>query len=103
MKLTNEMLLKYCAPRLIEEFGKETYLNKFNLPLTSKGRCPKTRGEPVIWSTLTFGKAAFEYTVQGAGKTPASALKAAGMGGIIDDAKKYYKEIEQRESEGVLL
>lgn len=93
MRLTTKELLEYVKPILIEKFGKNTALDKHDLSPWAKASAPKARGENPTWSIITLGDTALNYKIHGAGATPASALKAAGLKGLIDDAKSEIQEL----------
>ena len=94
--MKNEMLIEFCKPKLIEKFGKNTSLAKHELSPSDKCRAKKFNGENPTWSILSLGDQAFAHKIHGSGKTPESALKAAGLESFIDDAKKWYKQLSEK-------
>lgn len=70
MKIKQDQLIEYVAPKLIERFGVNTSLAKHLLPLNIKASVPKIDGEKPVWSILTLGKSIFDQKVHGTGKTP---------------------------------
>lgn len=94
MRLKNNELIEFCQPRLIEKFGKNTALAKFDLSPEARATAPRASGEPPVWSIITLGSEMFCNKIHGSGKTPKSALRCAGLEGLIDGAEKHYKEAQ---------
>ena len=92
MKIKQDQLIEYIAPKLIKRFGVNTSLAKHPLPLDIKPFAPKIDGEKPVWSILTLGKSVFDQKVHGTGKTPQRALECAGLKGWVKDAEEYFND-----------
>ena len=93
--MKNETLIKYCEPILKEKFGKHTSLDKHPLPVDVKYSAQQKFRQKAVWSIVSLGDKAFDFTVHGCGQTAQEALKSAGLGGCIEDlAEKLKKEAE---------
>ena len=91
MKIKTQELLDYAAPKLIEKFGRNTRLDKFDLMPSEKAKSPCLKG-PKVWFIIKLGEVFGDYKHFGSGKTPKDALDAAGLEGLVEDLKELKKK-----------